>query len=349
MLFRFIALLMAGAWSAAAAQLTLDWSGFALDQSPTGYASVVSGEGNPGDWRIIMDDVPGGLKAFNPEAAVPRRAVLAQTARDVTDEHFPVLVYEGETFADFTLKTRFKLVSGVVEKMAGVVFRYQDPRNYYVVRASGNGNNVRFYKFVDGQRTPPIGPEVPVSVGEWHDLEITCEGNRIRASLDGQPAMPELTDNSFAFGKVGFWTKSDSVSHFVDTVLTYKPRESAAAVAARDLVAGSKSVLGVKLYRFKKGDTNTVALVASDDPAEVGKPGGKSEADTLLRGSVYYAKGKDRVELIVPVRDHNGEVMAAARIAMTTFAGQTEDNALARVAPVRKELELRVRTVEDWE
>jgi hypothetical protein len=349
MLFRFIAVLAAGVLSSGAAQLNLDWSGFALDRSPTGFASVVSGEGLPGDWRIVMDDVPSGLKTFNPEAAVPRRAVLAQMAREVTDEHFPALVYEGETFGDFTFKTRFKLVSGVVEKMAGVVFRYQDPRNYYVIRASGLGNNLRFYKFVDGQRTPPIGPDVPVSVGEWHDLEIACEGNRIRAALDGKAIMPELTDNSFAFGKVGFWTKSDSVSHFVDTVVTYKPRQSAAAVAARDLVAGNKSVLGVKLYRFRKGDTNSVVLVASDEAKEVGQAGGTSEADTLLRGSVYYAKGKDRVEMIVPIRDHNGEVIAAARIAMATFAGQTENNALDRVAPVRRELELRVRSVEDWE
>jgi hypothetical protein len=349
MLFRFMAVLFGGVLAATAAQLNLDWSGFALDQSPTDFVSVVSGEGQPGDWRIVMDDVPSGIKSFNPEATVPRRAVLAQTAGNLTDEHFPALIYQGETFADFTLKTRFKLVSGLVEKMAGIVFRYQDPKNYYVIRASGPGNNLRFYKFVDGQRTPPIGPDVPVSIGEWHEMVVTCEGNRIRASLDGKPVMPELTDNSFAFGRIGFWTKSDSVSHFVDTVITYKPRESAAAVAARDLVAGSKSVLHVKLYRFQKGDTNAVSLVASDDLKEVGQSGGNSEADVLLRGNVYYAKGKDRVELIVPIRDNNGEVLAAARITMTTFAGQTEDNALARVAPFRQELELRLRSVEDWE
>ena len=349
MLSRFIAALVAGTVSAAAATLHLDWTSFALDQAPTGYVSVVSGEGLPGAWKIVLDDVPSGQKSFNPEAETPRRPVLAQTARDLADEHFPALIYDGETFGDFTLKTRFKLVAGVTERMAGIAFRYQDPRNYYVIRASGLGNNLRFYKFVDGQRTPPIGPEVPVPSGVWHELELTCEGNRIRAKLNGQAIFPELTDNSFAFGKVGFWTKSDAVSHFVDTVITYTPRESVAAVAARDLVARNKSVLGVQLFRFKKGDTNAVTLVASHDPAVVGRAGGQSEADTLRTGNVYYAKGKDRVELILPIRDHNGEIIAAARIEMATFSGQTENNAMARVAPIRRELELRLQAAEDWE
>ena len=75
----------------------------------------------------------------------------------MADEHFPILLYDRETFTDLTLTTKFKLVDGVVEQMAGIVFRLQDEKNFYVIRASGLGNNVRFYKMVAGLRESAPG------------------------------------------------------------------------------------------------------------------------------------------------------------------------------------------------
>src|SRR5207247_226680 len=103
--------------------------------------------------------------------------VLAQVNQDPTDERFPLLVFDGETFSDFTLTTRFKLVRGDVEQMAGLAFRVQDEKNFYVIRASGLGNNVRFYKVVGGVRSAPIGPEQPVAKGVWHELKVQCKAN----------------------------------------------------------------------------------------------------------------------------------------------------------------------------
>ena len=49
-----------------------------------------------------------------------RRPVLAQLAKDATDDHYPLLVFEDEMFGDFKLTTQFKIVDGVAEQMAGV-------------------------------------------------------------------------------------------------------------------------------------------------------------------------------------------------------------------------------------
>jgi len=46
------------------------------------------------------------LPNVNPSVTV-RRQVLAQLSRDTTDEHFPLLIFEGR-FRRFTLTTRFK-------------------------------------------------------------------------------------------------------------------------------------------------------------------------------------------------------------------------------------------------
>src|SRR5690242_19852426 len=114
-----------------AAERKFDFGQFPENQTPPGFRSTVNGLGKPGDWRIIMEDVPSALKPLTPQApSITKRAVLAQLAQDSTDEHFPLLIFDGETFGDFTLTTRFKTVSGTAEQMAGIAFRIQNETNF---------------------------------------------------------------------------------------------------------------------------------------------------------------------------------------------------------------------------
>ena len=83
-----------------------------------------------------------------------------------------------------TLEEMYQAVSGQMEQMAGIAFRVQDEKNFYVIRANALNRNVRFYKVVDGNRSPPIGPEMDVPTGVWHEFKITCTGNEIRAWLE---------------------------------------------------------------------------------------------------------------------------------------------------------------------
>src|SRR5580765_6483409 len=140
-----------------AAELYFDFSSFKLNEAPPGFRSTVFGTGNPGDWKIILDEVPSAMPAISPNGpSMAKRPVLAQLSRDRTDEHFPLLIWDQETLGDFTLNTRFKLVEGQEEQMAGLAFRIQDEKNYYYIRASGLGNTFNFFKIVDGVRSAPI-------------------------------------------------------------------------------------------------------------------------------------------------------------------------------------------------
>ena len=250
-----------------------------------------------------------------------------------------------ETFDDFTLTTKFKLVEGVAEQMAGVVFRYQDEKNFYVMRASGFGNNVRFYKVVAGLRSEPIGPNVPIERQAWHELKVECRGNKITGWLNGQLIIPELMDTSFRAGKVGFWTKSDSVSHFTDTKLNYTPRESPAQVLVRDTVARNPRLVGLKIYLLD--ESGEPRVVGSHDEKEVGEPGGDAEKTAITVGRIFYGKGKETVAVVQPLRDRNGEPIAAVRLTMTSFPGQTEQSALQRALPIVKSMQARVRSLDE--
>src|SRR3989442_14128579 len=139
-LFWVLALL---ALPALAAERKFDFGEFRENQTPPGFRSAVTGQGKPGDWKIILDDVPPLLPPLTPQApAVTKRAVLAQLSQDPTDEHFPLLIFEDEIFGDFTLNTRFKTVRGLSEQMAGIAFPLQNENQYYLLRATFPGHHI---------------------------------------------------------------------------------------------------------------------------------------------------------------------------------------------------------------
>jgi len=334
-------------WAARAAELKLEFGESAAGQCPPGFRSLVAGEGQPGDWRVVLDEVPPLLAPLSDKApVVTRRAVLAQLAEDPTDEHFPILVYEGQTFGDFTFTTRFKTVKGQKEQMAGVVFRLQDNRNFYVVRASSLGGTLRFYKVVDGQRSPPVGPQLEVPRGQWHELTVECRGNQIRALLNGREVLPTLGDNSFTKGRIGFWTKSDAVSYFADARVEYRPAEPLAQKLVQDALARYPRVRDLKVFA-RKGGADVAQVVGAKHLADLGQAAGSTEAKVLAEGRPYYVRGKGEATVVLPLRDRNGEPIAAVRVTLSAVPGQTEENALIRALPVAKAMQARVATLED--
>ena len=343
----FCALLLLTALSAAAAERVFDFSAVKEGEIPPGFRSSVNGKGKPGKWEVIQDEVPPMLAPLTPNApAVAKRPVLAQMAQDPTDEHFPLLIYQDETFDDFTITTRFKTVKGVIEQMAGIAFRLQDETNFYVVRASALGNNFRFYKVVNGERATPIGPTVPIPSGVWHELGIECKGAQIHCKLDGKEIIPMLTDNTFARGKIAFWTKSDSVTYFTDAKINYTRRDPAAQTILRDVLKAYPRLLGLDIF-VPGDDPAKPRLLASKDKTKMGQFGGKVEGDVITRSVSYFAKQKGSVEVTLPIRDRNGDTVAAARIIMRTFLGQTEQNAVERAAPIAKDIEGRISSLNE--
>jgi len=334
------------AFTLAGAERYLDFSGAKLNEPPAGFRSTVAGEGRPGEWKIIEDNSSAQATLTNviPSVTV-RRQVLAQLSRDTADEHFPLLIFEGETFGDFTLTTRFKTVAGSVEQMAGIAFRIQDEKNYYVVRASSLGKSFRFYEVIEGVRRAPIGPEIEIPGGVWHELAVDCKGNQIRCSLN-QKELFAVNNNTFSEGKVGFWTKSDSVSYFGDTKIVYTPRETLAVVLVRQALKKHPRLLGLKIYGTT-GARKDIHVLASSDANELGEPAGKVEQDVVARDVVYCGLEKKETLVTLPLHDRNGDPVAAVRVILQPFPGQTEQAALARARPIVKEMEKRVRSAKD--
>lgn len=199
-----------------AATRTVDFSQDAVDQPPKGFDfGHTAGVGRPGRWVVQTD---GSNK------------VLAQTDPDSTRSRFPVAVLSNLTTTDVDLSVRFKPMSGRVDQAAGLVWRYQNQDNYYIVRANALEDNVVLYKVEGGTRTDlPVtgegrtyGKKSDVPSGQWSTLRIVATGRVFEVYFNGTK-LYEVDDAAFAQpGKVGVWTKADSVTQFDDLTVTTK-------------------------------------------------------------------------------------------------------------------------------
>jgi hypothetical protein len=339
--------LVLAALPAPALEQTFNFGEGPPDQPPPGFRSTVAGQGKPGDWKVILEEVPPAMATLTTQApSVSRHSVLAQLARDPVNDHFPMLIYDRDTYEDFTLTTRFKIAGGTVAQMAGMVFRFQDERNFYVLVASSLDGRFWFYKVVNGIRGPLIGPEAPIQKGEWHEMTVQCEGNHIHCLLDGKELIPMLTDNSFVRGKIGFSTKSDSVSYFSDAKVAYSRQESLAGRLVKQEMKAYPRLIGLKIYAVAEGGAKPV-VVASSDPKELGLAGGTTEQDVIARGTPYVGKTRGTGIVTVPLRDRNGDPIAAVCVTLKSFPGQTEDNLAVRAQPVVHGMQVQVQSLED--
>jgi hypothetical protein len=207
-----LSLLLAVAFLASAAELN-----FNRDKPgavPKNWVVAMTHEGGPPKWEIVED----------PSAPSPPR-VLAQTSTDNTSGRFPLAVYQQAAFANGTVSVRFKPISGQRDQAAGLVWRYQDPDNYYIVRANALEDNVVLYKVEGGKRislepkgTPSktYGVKHKVPKQAWSTLKVEFQGPSFQVFFDDQKIM-EVVDTTFpAAGKTGLWTKADSVTWFDD-------------------------------------------------------------------------------------------------------------------------------------
>lgn len=188
-------------------------------KAPKGFSFGLTGKGKPGVWIVKKD--PTAPSAPN---------VLAQIDADPVSYRFPLCVYDGLTAKDVDVSVKYKPVSGKEDQAAGIVWRYQDQDNYYIVRANARENNVVFYKVEKGRRTDlPIvgkgrtyGAKAPVPSGQWGTLRVVAVGNRFEV-YSNDVKLYEVEDSTFPMaGKVGLWTKADSVTLFDDLTINAK-------------------------------------------------------------------------------------------------------------------------------
>jgi hypothetical protein len=179
---------------------------------PPGWTVAMTHDGAVPRWEIVRDE------------SAPRPAcVLAQLSQDNTAGRFPLVIWDRIAIRDGEVSVAFKTVGGAVDQAAGIVWRYQDANNYYIVRANALEDNVVLYKVENGVRlsiapkglpSRSYGVKHEIPRGQWNTLQVSFKDNLFVVFFNGERLF-ETEDRTFSNpGKTGLWTKADSVTYF---------------------------------------------------------------------------------------------------------------------------------------
>ncbi len=188
---------------AGAAETRFVFDADAAGAAPAGFTSLRTGSGRVGSWIVRAEgDGPGAPM------------ILAQTDADPTDNRFPMLLADAPVLADVQVSVRCKPVSGKVDQACGVVCRAKGADDYYLARANALEGNVRLYVVEHGKRRQLESYSGAVTGGQWHKLALWCHGAGLSVYWDEARVLRQADKTFTEAGKVGLWTKADSVTYF---------------------------------------------------------------------------------------------------------------------------------------
>lgn len=189
--------------------------GILADASPSGTVTFDTAEAGkpPAGWTAGQTGAGRAVWAVVPDATAPSPPnVLKQSGTAA----YPICLKDGPAIQNGFVEVRFKALSGRDDQAGGLVWRARDLDNYYVARANALEDNLTVYYTVNGRRTEKKRAATKVASNEWHTLRVDFLGAHVTVTLDGRRAL-EWDDETFRdAGRVGVWTKADSVTLFDD-------------------------------------------------------------------------------------------------------------------------------------
>jgi hypothetical protein len=104
-------------------------------------------------------------------------------------------------------------------------------------------------------------------------------------------------------------------------------------------------ILGLRIYTLD--GQGQPRIIASKDEKEIGQPGTDAEKNAIKDGTVSFGKSPGVVAVTLALRDRNGDPMAAVRVRLKSFPGETQDTAVTRATQLIHQMQAQVTTSED--
>jgi hypothetical protein len=190
--------------SAASMKVTFDDS----NALPKSWQTGITGQGTA-KWEVVTD---------NTAPSPPK--VLRQSG----EATFCWAVDKDARVQNGFVEVKLKPIDGKEDQAGGLVWRFRDAGNYYVVRANALEGNVVLYKTVNGKRSSltvkgrmfGYGVDTKVPKGRWSTLRVEFAGNLFTVFFEGKQLFQVEDDTFGEAGAVGVWTKADSITEFDD-------------------------------------------------------------------------------------------------------------------------------------
>lgn len=205
---------------ATVATRSINFDSVAPGAVPPGWTIAMTNHGAPPKWEVRKD------------ATAPSPPhVFAQVSKDGVEGRFPLAILNNISVRDGEVSVKMKPVAGAEDRAGGLVWRYRDPDNYYLVRANARENNLVIFKIEGGRRIAlaikgttkaEYAVSHPVPASQWSVLKVQFRGSLFSVYFNHRRLF-QVVDTSFTGpGRVGLWTKADSVTYFDDFYISGK-------------------------------------------------------------------------------------------------------------------------------
>ena len=196
---------------------------------PTRFLSVV------GDWSIVNDE---GKKVLLVDGWAWKKGAAGRRVGGQGARHLRLAprgvhrLCEGlrllplrrgpgvDDFRGGEISLRFKLLGGALDQCAGILFNLKPNGDYLAVRFNGKEDNLVLWTFDKGKRSfvKKGVKDVHIPFKEWHSMKIAVHGTQLEGYLDGEKLL-DYTLAAPVSGKVGVWSKTDSIAEMADYVV----------------------------------------------------------------------------------------------------------------------------------
>lgn len=177
--------------------------------------------GQEGDKRVLVVDGRKWSKGQTASGIADRaRSLYGERYAEFLDNvqsfaYFPYAVASGiEDFRHGEIVVRFKGIDGRIDQAAGILFDLKPNGDYLALRANPLENNLVLWQFKRGKRSSVKWVKnTPTPSKQWHELKLAVSGTRVEGYLNGRLYLTHTLPQAVS-GRVGLWSKADSVIYF---------------------------------------------------------------------------------------------------------------------------------------
>ena len=175
---------------------------------PDGCTPAISGLGGPSVWQVRIERLLLDGKA------------LVEVSRQAEPNRFPLCIADRPVARNAEVELSFMLHNGGIARTAGLLVRFVDPQDFYLIEADAIAGRVRLVCVINGERCEIADRPAALVADKAQTLKLTAVDQRFSISLDGKVVLETYDSLIAAPGRFGVWSRADSQTSFGDLFIT---------------------------------------------------------------------------------------------------------------------------------
>jgi hypothetical protein len=177
-------------------------------QLPPGWSAPASHE-----WEVRSDK------------SAPSHPNVLQASGASGQSDAPLAVFDQVVCRDGDLSVKFRIDGRQRGNAAGIVWRYLDASNYYLLSVSADDKNIVLRRIrngvtevisPDGGKPGAVGVAEDVKPDQWHVVKVSFRGPKVQVFFGNRSIFTAEDSGILTAGKTGLWARGANGASFDD-------------------------------------------------------------------------------------------------------------------------------------